>query len=168
MKANRKFESALIKYYAPRVQLVRTREDALQLLEDLNQLPYTATKAMLISKHGLVVNGPLAAASPSRAALLMAFDSTGCPCLLKVPTPTAAKHESNVWKELAPDAAAVQRAIEEHLVGPIDAVTFEGGVIEYGGESRSARIGLKLPLFPATLEQVPKPMRAPHVLAGLL
>mmetsp|Transcript_2152 Transcript_2152/g.4835 ORF Transcript_2152/g.4835 Transcript_2152/m.4835 type:complete len:436 (+) Transcript_2152:388-1695(+) len=164
-----KLESALVKYYASRVQLIRTPKDAQQLLEELQQLPYTATKAMLNSEHGLVVNGPFAAASPSRAALMMAFDRMGHPCLLKVPTtPQAAKHEAQIWQTLAPSPTDEARAIDACLVGPIVEVAFERGVIQYGGESRSARIGLVLPLFPATLEQVPKPMRAPHLLAGLL
>ncbi|KAI9342261.1 hypothetical protein BDR26DRAFT_282100 [Obelidium mucronatum] len=156
-------ERFIISYYSSRVDLIRSVKLAIELIQEIERLPHSLTRKLLREKE-IEISGPFNSGTSSRSSLLVAFKS-GRPMLLKIPSPEGVEKEYKVWTQLAPLAIGAEDLF--HLVGPMDHVLFHRNsdatsfpsIESHATKAPVLRSGILMPIYPACLEQVPKPVK---------
>jgi len=146
----------VIKHYAASIPLIDEPASAVDLYNTASRIPRSATE-ILLQKQGISVAQPFAAADPSKAVLLHAFQD-GHPMILKVSTPESIEHEAGVMEKIKDDAG-------NNCLVIVEEVKFESATIEVtdasGGVSvphAQVRSGLLMTHFQTTLAQCKIPL----------
>ncbi|KAL0035576.1 hypothetical protein WJX77_012718 [Trebouxia sp. C0004] len=156
--------SHMIRFFAAEI-LLANQDILSDLYDSAKASPLSSTKASLREDEGLIFNGAFVAGTPSRAVLLIAFENGAMPVLCKFTAEQqAVVHEFEVL-ELLWQEPAVPR-----IVGPVKllkanpAGRSHGHVAAPGGPAPRVKQCLQMPVYPATLQHIPAPMKEPVIL----
>ncbi|KAL0023265.1 hypothetical protein WJX77_001050 [Trebouxia sp. C0004] len=156
--------SHMIRFFAAEI-LLANQDILSDLYDSAKASPLSSTKASLREDEGLIFNGAFVAGTPSRAVLLIAFENGAMPVLCKFTAEQqAVVHEFEVL-ELLWQEPAVPR-----IVGPVKllkanpAGRSHGHVAAPGGPALRVKQCLQMPVYPATLQHIPAPMKESVIL----
>lgn len=150
-KIQRYYPSSLITCAHPAV--------ALELYERAKRVPETVTRKDLATSQGILIDAFFNPPHAASSTLLYAYHQ-GKMMLLKIPSDVAsAERELLVWDGLITDGD-LDAALLHNLAGPLVKVPIKSRP----GSEQLDPVGILIPLYPATLDQVAFPMPAADVL----
>eukprot|EP00026_Physarum_polycephalum_P009781 Phypoly_transcript_09917.p1 GENE.Phypoly_transcript_09917~~Phypoly_transcript_09917.p1 ORF type:complete len:388 (+),score=43.73 Phypoly_transcript_09917:153-1316(+) len=135
-----------IRYFPARVLVVRTEEQAQQLMNDVSAIPETSTAQLMLDENDIIINGPLCPNLPTKSAFLYGFRGTENGLfsqVIKIPKAEQVDHELNIWRQI--------QTLEHHQdrFVPVELLKFKAGT------PMAVKKAILMPVYPATLQHPP-------------
>jgi len=142
-----------IRYFPARILVVRTEEQAQQLINDVGAIPESSTAKLMLDENNIIINGPLCPNLPTKSAFLYGFRGSAsglCSHVIKIPKAEQVDHELNIWQQ-------IQTLEYQGRFVPIELLQFKAGshMVDIGGTPLTVKKAILMPIYPATLQHPP-------------